>query len=512
MVQSFFHSYFILKQLNHNFTTLIPKSNCPKNAADFRPISLCNVSYKIISKLLASRLKIVLHKIISPAQIAFISGRLIHDNIIIAYELIHSMKQTKAKDGYAAIKLDMSKAFDRIECGAPGKIYYPQRGLRQGDPLSSYLFILCMEALSRGLIQAEKDNLIHGFKANKHYPSISHLFYADDCLMFIKARTRDARNLVTLIEQFSKFSDQAVNFEKSALAFSKRVPNNIKNEIANILRIRRVSLNEKCLGVSLLLQKRKFDSFTHLLDNTKGRRAHRKPTYLDPPGTVMNQFLLGSLTSHHLVVFPMPKELTDKLDTLQTKFWWGKKEGEKGCYIKGWKDTNLPKEFRGLNIRKTDILNLALLTKLAWRMVENPYDKLTGILRGKYFANSNPLYNSVSKYGGLLDLEWHLHSYRQIQRYWSPLANYLTKINSDASYVDRNSQSGWALIAIKFSVDCDGLRGGTDPVIDPEQAEAQALLKAVLWAQQKVLIKLHLEGDCLNVINDVNVEAEQAFP
>lgn len=101
-----------------------------------------------------------------------------------------------------------------------------------------------MEALSRGLIQAENDNLIHGFKANKFCPSVSHLFFADDYLIFIKAKTRDARNLASLIDQFSKFSGQAVNFEKSAIAFSSKVPTSVKNEISNILRIKRMSLNE----------------------------------------------------------------------------------------------------------------------------------------------------------------------------------------------------------------------------------------------------------------------------
>ncbi|XP_026434041.1 uncharacterized protein LOC113331533 [Papaver somniferum] len=449
MVQSFFHSHYILKQLNHNFTTLIPKSNCPKNAADFRPIRLCNVSYKIISKLLASRLKKVLQKIISPAQTAFISG----------------------------------------------KVYYPQRGLRQGDPLSPYLFILYMEALSRGLIQAENDNLIHGFKANKHFPSISHLFFADDCLIFIKARTKDARNLVTLIEKFSKFSGQAVNFENSALAFS-------------IL-------------------------------------AHWKPTYLAPLGrTVMDQSVLGSLASHHLAVFPMPKEITDKLDNLQMRFWWGKKEEEKGCYTKGWKDIALPKELGCLNIRRTDVLNLALLTKLAWRLLENPDDKWTAILRGKYFADSNPLCDSVSKQvlgsGMVFSKKVRCAKYfdnvqpnvdniansimmqmndwinarlvqpnanyviTQSQHYWTPPLNNCIKINFDASFVNNNTFSGWALISRNFSGDCDGLRGGAAHAIDPEQAEVQALLEAVLWAKQKGLTKLQLEGDCLNVINAVN--------
>ncbi|XP_026410582.1 uncharacterized protein LOC113305796 [Papaver somniferum] len=571
MVKSFFHSKYILKQLNHNFTILIPKSNCPRNAADFRPISLCNVSYKIISKLLVSRLKKVLNKIISPSQTAFISGRLIHDNIVISHEFIHSMKKTKDKDGCVAIKLDMSKALKELSgpsslIVSKSKVYYPQRGLRQGDPLSPHLFILCMEALSRILIQVEHDKLIHGFKANKHCPSISHLFYADDCLIFIKARIRDARNLTSIIDQFSKFSGQAVNFEKSALAFSKKVPNNVKNEISNILRIRRMSLNEKYLGVPLLLQKIKFDSFKHLIDNSKGRLAHWKPTYLAPPGrTVMNQSVLGSLASHHLGVFPMPKELTDKLDSIQMRFWWGKKDGEKDCFPKGWIDIALPKELGGLNIRQTDILNLTLLAKLAWRMVENPDDKWSCILRGKYFMNANPLCDSVPKQGSWIwkgictgldiikkNYVWEIGNGKSIHIWkdnWIPnmhrppstqLIDHdmkCWKLETINALFDRNTVSEILKIRIPFNGE-DKLRweptsNGSFTVksaykvilndrllhkssknnmsincsfqqVTPLQAEAHALLNAVLWAKGKGWTKVHLEGDSLNVINAVN--------
>jgi hypothetical protein len=177
------------------------------------------VVLKLVTKVIANRLKPILPEIIDEEQSAFVQGRLITDNALIAMECFHWMKKkTKGKKGLMALKLDMAKAFDRIEwpfvqamlstmgfpetliktimnCitsvsyqilinGQPSKCFSPERGLRQGDPLSPYLFILCANVLSGLLKKESQQSNIHGIQIARNAPKITHLLFADDSLLF----------------------------------------------------------------------------------------------------------------------------------------------------------------------------------------------------------------------------------------------------------------------------------------------------------------------------------------
>jgi hypothetical protein len=210
-VQSFFRGGFLLKEFNHTNIALIPKIDNPSQVHHYRPISLINFNYKIISKILSNRFKPLLHKIISPTQSAFLKGRSIQDNTVLAHELFHSMKKKKGNGGLMALKLDMEKAFDCMEwdflirlltllgfnstwtqwikqCistssfsimmdGSPYGNFSPSRGLRQGDPLSPFLFILGSEALSRIIFKEENSGNLHGIRIARRSPVVS-IFYS----------------------------------------------------------------------------------------------------------------------------------------------------------------------------------------------------------------------------------------------------------------------------------------------------------------------------------------------
>lgn len=179
----------------------------------------------------------MLPQLISKNQSTFIPGRLITDDILAAYETILSMHTRMwSKVRFIGVKLDMRKAYDRVvwgflevvmrkmgfsvtwielimECvrivsyaflvnGQPVGNIRPSRGIRQGDPLSPYLFILCAEALSSLITQAIQKGVIIGVPTSKNGPRLSHLFFADDSLLFCKANSVEWRRLMRILEHY----------------------------------------------------------------------------------------------------------------------------------------------------------------------------------------------------------------------------------------------------------------------------------------------------------------------
>jgi len=114
-VKFFFQEGNLLKKINHTLIALIPKVDNPIVTAQFRPISWCNTVYEIIAKIMVNRLRPILGKIINAAQSAFVPYRSIHDNILLAHDVINKFNNMKGKKSWVALKLDMEKAYDRVE-------------------------------------------------------------------------------------------------------------------------------------------------------------------------------------------------------------------------------------------------------------------------------------------------------------------------------------------------------------------------------------------------------------
>uniref|UniRef100_A0A803P649 Reverse transcriptase domain-containing protein n=1 Tax=Cannabis sativa TaxID=3483 RepID=A0A803P649_CANSA len=257
MVVHFFTHLELPRFINDTSLVLVPKKDSPSTVNDYRPIALCNVAYKIIFKIIATRLRYILPRIISPNQAAFVRGRHIAENTMITREVVHSMNKRRGKRGYMLLKLDLEKAYDKLDrdflisvlhqigFGSPfidwikacisvaeiklllngsvvGK-FSPERGLRQGDPLSPSLYIMAAEALSRLLIKRENEGGLKGFKLARNGTPITHLMFADDIILFGEATAREARSLLDCLESYCRSSGQKINLLKSSVCFSKGV-------------------------------------------------------------------------------------------------------------------------------------------------------------------------------------------------------------------------------------------------------------------------------------------------
>lgn len=233
----------------------------PESPSDYRPVALCNVLYKIVTKIITCRLSTLLDPLIDKNQSAFIPGRQILDNIVAAKELVHSMNHSNSVLGSFALKLDMSKAYDRVDwpylsnvlhsfgindkahdlimnCVTTASfsvlvngLFCGERGIRQGCPLSPYLFILCSQSLTCLMKKMESEGLYSGYKLNRWAPSVSHLMFADDVLLFGVLNSNTIQAVTNILQQYSRWSGQQVNYNKSAVFFSKSVRKQDKRKL-----------------------------------------------------------------------------------------------------------------------------------------------------------------------------------------------------------------------------------------------------------------------------------------
>ncbi|XP_060969815.1 uncharacterized protein LOC133037031 [Cannabis sativa] len=239
LVIEFFVTGTLPPDLNLTNLVLIPKKKNFMVMSDLQSFALCNVIYKVVSKVLTNRMRNIIDQIISTTRSAFIPGRLIYDNVMVPFEVMHYLKRkTKGRKGYMAIKLDTSKAYDRVEwdylwevmihmgfhthwidlvmhCVSTARYNVihdghsigpinPTRGIRQGNPLSTYLFIICAEGLSSLIQQYETNWIIHGCHIAHGAPLITHMLFANDSYLFFQATNEAAEGVIPNIDNQSQ--------------------------------------------------------------------------------------------------------------------------------------------------------------------------------------------------------------------------------------------------------------------------------------------------------------------
>jgi hypothetical protein len=329
-----------VKCINSTFISLIPKIQGATEVKDFRPISLVGGVYKIISKVLANRMRKVMDKIISKPQNAFVKGRQILDSVLIANECLDS--RIKSEEPGILCKLDMEKAYDHVDwgflmyllrrCGfgekwcswiqhcitsvrfsvlingVPSGFFGSSRGVRQGDPLSPFLFVLVMEAFSRMLGAFNDRGLISGFSvgsSGQDQVTISHLLFADDTLVFCGANASQIRHLGALLVCFEAAAGLKVNLSKSVLVPVGSVEN--VGQLAGLLGCGYGEVPLKYLGLPLGASFKLKTMWAGLEDMMVRRLAPWKRLYLSKGGRVtLIKSTLSNMPTYMLSLFSHP--------------------------------------------------------------------------------------------------------------------------------------------------------------------------------------------------------------
>ncbi|GJW55345.1 hypothetical protein Tco_0099430 [Tanacetum coccineum] len=376
VIRDFYSNGQILKEINHTFLALIPKVATPLKVNDYRPISCCNVIYKCISKILTKRVIEGIKEVVSDNQSAFISGRHISNNILITQELMHNYHKKKGPPR-CAFKIDIQKAYDTVDwrflehilirfgfhntmvrwimaCVSSTSFslsinrnihgyFKGKRGLRQGDPLSPYLFTLVMEILT--LILKRRVRLSDLFRFHRHCEEIQliNVCFANDLFIFARGDVESARVIMESLKEFKLTSGLVPSLPKSMACFCN-VVTHIKNAILNIMPFSEGELPVKYLGVPLISSRLLIRDRKVLMEKAKNRIGDWKNKSLSFAG--------------HLQLFIRG-------------FLWCNEESIRGKAKVSWDEICLPKKEGGFGLRLLDIFNYALMTTHIWNIVSS---------------------------------------------------------------------------------------------------------------------------------------------
>ena len=392
-VFEFFRSGKLLKQINHAVIVLIPKSAHADSVGDFRPIACCNVTYKVIAKILASRLAPMLDSFIDKAQSAFIQGRNLAENVQLAQELLRKYAR-KRSSPRCLIKVDLCKAYDTVnwtflqqameglgfpqlfiqwimECISTasysliinGDLYghfKGKRGLRQGDPLSSFLFVICLEYFSRSLNMATADSQFN-FHPKCINLKLSHLAFADDLMLFARGDVPSINIIMNCLKDFEAKSGLQANPSKSCI-FAAGIVGLELHRILDITRFSQGVMPFRYLGIPLAAVKLRINHFAPLLSKISECIATWKAITLSYAGRLeLIRGVLQAIVCFWLNILPIPAGVIDHIYCLCRRFLWGSKSA-----LVAWKDICFPKSEGGLGLKDLKIWNSCLLIKTLW--------------------------------------------------------------------------------------------------------------------------------------------------
>ncbi|KAL4386887.1 hypothetical protein GQ457_09G026990 [Hibiscus cannabinus] len=391
---SFFKGEMSDLSFNQSFVVLIPKRSNPVLIEDYRPISLVGCVYKLLSKVLAVRLREVMDRVIGVQQFAFCPGRQILDCSLIANEVIDHHKRKKLEG--VIFKADFYKAYDTVDWGfllfilkklgfgsrwcqwiyscissasvsilvngSPTVPFAIGRGLRQGCPLSPLLFNLVAEALSALLRKAIRLGFFSGFHIGQKAVEISHLQFADDLIVFCEASMTKIKNIVRILRGFEIAAGLKLNLSKTSL-LGVNVDENALNSWAEAIKCKSEKLPSKYLGLPLGSSKNSTTLWEPVIDKFRKKCAGWKIGTLSFGGRItLIKSVLSSLPIYFLSLFKIPKTVNLTISKLIARFLWGSVDNKAIHWVR-WEVLCSPSECGGLGLVDFEVKNRALLNK-----------------------------------------------------------------------------------------------------------------------------------------------------
>ncbi|KAJ4787196.1 RNA-directed DNA polymerase (reverse transcriptase)-related family protein [Rhynchospora pubera] len=421
----------VLKQINDFFFTkvmcpdvaksnlvLVPKKEVPQMVVDYRPISVCNITYKIISKLLSRRLQPFIATLVLPNQSAFTPGRQIGDNVMVFREVIHSFSLSTYNKASFCLKVDLSKAFDKLSwpyifsvlemyglprnyidwvkaCvtsarfailinGAADGFIKPTRGVRQGCSLSPYLFILALDVLSRYLQFMVQKREIKGVQLARGAPVLTNLMYADDLLILGEATYQEIATISVALNMFCNISGQQIGANKSRIWFSKHTPQDIRLFVMHTFDATVASSFDIYLGSPVVANRG--SDFTPLLSKIEGKLQGWKSQFLSQAGKVVLIKSVIEPTLHYAMSTTcIPKGVLQKIQNMIRKFFWCKGSQQRIPLV-AWKHITQPKSKGGLGLRDVHMLNKSFSLKALWAVATRAPNIWVQIVTAKYLC------------------------------------------------------------------------------------------------------------------------------
>ncbi|GJV26540.1 RNA-directed DNA polymerase, eukaryota, reverse transcriptase zinc-binding domain protein [Tanacetum coccineum] len=381
--------------IGNDVVDAVPNANMVK---DFRPISLIGSLYKVIAKVLANRLVTVLDDIVDEIQSAFVSDRQILDGPFILNEIVHWCKNKKKQS--MIFKVDFEKAYDSVRwdfiddilrrfgfgekwckwiqsClyssrgsvlvnGSPTKEFQFHKGLKQGDPLSPFLFILVMESLHVSFQRVVDAGLFNGIKLDSSL-QISHLFYADDAIFMGQWSQCNIDTIIRVLDVFYRASGLRINMNKSNLMGISVDSNKVKHAAAKIgCLVLKTPFNYLGSRVGDLMSR--IQSWHDVTEGMQTRLSKWKLKTLSIGGRLtLLKSVLGAILIYHMSIFKVPMRVLQNMESIRARFFNGTDVNSKKPSWVRWKSVLVDKDVGGLGVSSLFALNRAHMFKWVWR-------------------------------------------------------------------------------------------------------------------------------------------------